>query len=134
MMDPADHLAILALYAEYNRTIDAGDAASWARTFHEAGVFHHPSRAFDGRVQLEAFVAGRVERLATHDVVHQRHWNDEIAVVGSDDRATGRCLLLIAGVDRSTLKPVVVAMGSYVDELVKVGNRWLFQQRTLRVS
>ncbi len=133
MIEPSQQLAILALYAEYNRTIDAGDAASWASTFLEDGVFHHPSRRFCGHSELEEFVRARVEKLAAHDVIHQRHWNDEISLSGAGDLVHGQCLLIVAGVDRDSHKPSAVAMGSYVDEIVKVGLQWRFKQRALRV-
>ena len=133
MLDPHDKLDILALYAEYNRTIDGGNAQAWARTFVEDGAFHHPTRTFSGRAELESFVTARAAKIAAHRVDRQRHWNDAIAVDGGDDHATGSCDLLVAGLERETAKPTVVALGSYVDELVKIGPTWHFRQRTLRL-
>jgi len=134
MLDPNDKLAIFALYAEYNRTIDAGDAPAWSRTFAEDGAFHHPTRTFSGRAQLEAFVTTRAAKMATQPVDRQRHWNDNIVVDGSGGSATGSCELLVVGFECGTGKPTVVALGSYSDEIVKSGSTWLFRQRSLRVS
>src|SRR5260221_10707300 len=53
MITANERLEILALYAEYNRSIDAGDSSAWACTFIQEGVFHHPAQDFAGREQLE---------------------------------------------------------------------------------
>ncbi len=134
MLEPGDKLAILALYAEYNRTIDAGDAAAWARTFVEGGACQHPTRTLSGPAELESFVTARAAKMATHPIDRQRHWNDAIAVDGAGERATGSCDLLVAGIERETGKASALALGSYADELVKVSSAWLFRQRTLRLA
>ena len=76
----------------------------------------------------------RAERNANHPVDRQRHWNDAIAVDGNANSATGSCDLLVAGFERDTGKPSALALGVYVDELVKIGATWLFRRRTLRLS
>ncbi|MBB1632495.1 MULTISPECIES: nuclear transport factor 2 family protein [Cupriavidus] len=133
MLAPCDKLEIIALYAAYNRAIDGGDAAAWARTFVENGVFEHPMRGYRGTTQLEGFVLERTEKLATHPVAHQRHWNDALRLDGDGGIATGTCDLIVAGVKRDTAAPLVLASGSYRDELVKVGTEWRFSKRTLQL-
>jgi hypothetical protein len=134
MITANDRLEILALYAEYNRTIDAGDSSAWACTFIEEGVFHHPAQDFAGREQLKRFIKERTSKMAAHLCIDQRHWNDAISLKGTESEATGSCLLLVAGRRRDTGKPEVVARGRYVDDLVKVASGWRFRCRTLRVD
>lgn len=134
MLNAQERLDILALYAEYNRTIDSGDAAAWARTFAEDGVFQHPSRDFVGRPELEGFVRDRTPKLATHPCASQRHWNDAITVEDNTGNVTGSCQLIVWGLSRDTSKPEVIARGRYADELVKSNSGWRFRRRTLRIE
>ena len=134
MITANDRLEILALYAEYNRSIDAGDSSAWACTFIQEGVFHHPAQDFAGREQLESFVKERTSKMAMHLCIEQRHWNDAISLEGTEREASGSCFLLVAGRRRDTGKPEVIVRGRYVDDLVKVDSGWLFRRRTLRVD
>jgi hypothetical protein len=126
-----DRLAILALYAEYNRSIDCCDGAAWITTWASDGVFEHPARSFTGHLELDRFVMDRGEAMKTHSIAEQRHWNAEIEIWDSAEGARGRCLLLLAGVERASGQPVVVARGRYQDALVRQHGNWRFARRSL---
>ena len=129
-----DRCALLVLYAEYNRALDAGNAAAWADTFTDDGIFEHPSAHFVGRIELERFVRQRTTKLDSHPCSHQRHWNDAIEFRADGVRANGSCCLLVSGIRRETNHPEVVATGRYTDELVKRDNGWRFRRRRLQVD
>ncbi|MEI8260782.1 MAG: nuclear transport factor 2 family protein [Actinomycetes bacterium] len=133
-MNPADEVAIIHLYADYNRTIDEGDIEGWLATWATDGTFELPSRAFNGHAELRGFGERRISSLPSQPVGSQRHWNAEVQVSGDGDgdgdSASGSCLLMVAGQDRSSGTWVVVARGRYIDELTKVDGRWAFRRRT----
>jgi hypothetical protein len=133
-MTPDDRLMILALYAQYNRAIDAGDALPWARTFLEEGVFLHPAATYRGIAELIRFVTERQSKLGDHSVGEQRHWNDNIILEGSNDQASGSCDLLVAGRNRQTGRPEVVARGRYTDRLTATAQGWRFVERRLQIE
>jgi hypothetical protein len=131
MLTDADRVAILAIYGEYNRAIDAGDVAAWVETWTSDGVFAHPSRNYTGALELRGFLASRGDSMGAHPVAEQRHWNAEIEFGASTVGALGRCLLLVAGVERASGRPVVVARGHYEDRLVYLRGSWRFARRNL---
>lgn len=66
--------AILALYAEYNRALDASDIEGWLATFAEDGALHHPSRSYAGTAELREFVATRTAKFT--EVVARGRYED----------------------------------------------------------
>jgi hypothetical protein len=129
-----DRCALIALYAEYNRAIDSGEATTWADTFTHDGVFEHPSANFVGRRELERFIRERTAKLGAHPCSHQRHWNDVLDVQLDGIRASGSCRLLVSGIRTDTNRPEVLATGRYTDELVKGENGWRFRRRRLKLD
>lgn len=132
-LDPQTHLQILALYAEYNRTIDAGDVSGWLATFLSDGVFYHPTRDYVGHAELRAFIANRSAQLGTHALTQLRHWNDTIVLTSSAARVSGTCQVVVVGVARDTNRPEVLARGRYEDSLVREGGSWYFNERRLQL-
>lgn len=134
MLSASDQLAIIDLYAAYNRTADAGDAHGWAETFTGEGVFHHPARDYSGAAELRSFIDHRTAGFPTSPFIDQQHWNDPVALDGDGDTATGSCRLLIAGIGRETGEAALVARGLYNDRLVRGPHGWRFAERTLTVG
>jgi SnoaL-like domain len=124
-------MAILALYAEYNRSIDAADIAGWLATFVEDGVFHHPLRSYGGQAELHTFITNRSAQLSTNPVAELMHWNDPIVLSANADSVTGSCRLMVCGIARESGKPEVVARGRYQDSLVRTKDGWRFKDRRL---
>jgi hypothetical protein len=135
MLTAEDHLALIALYGRYNRTIDSGDVEGWIATWAPDGAFRHPARPYRGTAELTEFVRARSAALPAHAVATQRHWNAEIAVAADGaDGATGSCLLLVAGEERASGRPVIAARGSYRDALVRTPAGWRFAERALELE
>jgi hypothetical protein len=135
MLNTDDQLALIALYAEYNRAIDTGDVEGWVATWSDDASFVHPVRPYRGTSELTDFVRERTAALPGHAISAQRHWNAEIVVseVGPSS-ATGACLLLVAGEDRVSGRPAIAARGRYRDALVRTSAGWRFAQRTLELQ
>jgi len=132
-IDAHEQIAILALYAEYNRSIDAADVVGWLATFVEDGVFYHPSRNYTGRIELHTFITNRSAQLSTNPIAELMHWNGPIVLSGNADSATGSCRLLVSGIARESGKPEVVARGRYQDSLVRTKEGWHFKDRRLQI-
>ena len=130
-MKSEDHVAILTLYARYNRAIDDGDAEGWSATFVEDGVFCHPARTWAGAAERRQFVIERNAKIAAGPVGNQRHWNDAIDLTITADAAAGGCDLLVAGVASDDGRAVVLARGRYQDRLARTADGWRFAERRL---
>ena len=133
-IDAYDRIEILTLYAEYNRTIDAGDVSGWLTTFVDDAVFYHPSRRYSGRIELSTFITSRSNQLGASPVAELKHWNDPIEISAGADYVQGSCRLLVAGIMRETGKPAVVARGRYRDSLIRSPSGWHFKERRLELA
>jgi hypothetical protein len=131
--DAENHLAILALYAEYNRTIDTGNVSAWLATFVREGVFYNPSRTYTGQAGLREFITNRSAQLSTHAMAQLRHWNDPVVLTYAEGQVSGSCQLVVTGVTRDTNKPEVLARGRYDDSLVRESGSWYFKERRLHL-
>jgi len=123
----AVELAIRHLVSAYADAVNRRDKALWASTWAEDSVWDLSALSAEGKdniVQLwEGAMAG-FEFVA--QIVHQ----GTVEIDG--DRATGRWYL------QENLKPVNSAegrfsLGTYVDEYVKEGGKWLFASRKYHV-
>jgi ketosteroid isomerase-like protein len=132
-IDANDHMAILALYAEYNRSIDAGDVVGWLATFMEDAIFHHPARIYTGQSELREFITTRSAQLGTGAVNNMIHWNDPIVLSRVADSVAASCRLVVTGTVRETGKLTVVAQGRYRDSLIRTENGWYFRERRLSI-
>lgn len=115
----ADDMAeIHNLYAEYNLTLDMGDAEGWADTFVENGRFGNS----EGRAALVAFAEGFHESNPM-----SRHWNTNIHLTPNAEGAAGTTYLILynAGVR----PPEVIITAVYDDQLVRTSDGWRFQSR-----
>ena len=117
-----DQLAIQALYARYNHTIDFGRAAEWAATFTPDGAIETAIGTFKGTETLTAFAAGLFSQMRF------RHWTNSLALEGDGARATGFCYL-IGWTLEDGKSPVAGHHSHYEDALVKTEEGWRFESR-----
>ncbi len=106
-----------------------------AASFAEQGTLNH---AIDG-----SFVSGRAAIRAWMDEKRQvfrdageqpRHMISGVVVTrDSEEQASARCYMTMV-VTRSDGTPYLHHAGRYLDTLVKVGDRWLFSERLIRVD
>ena len=112
-----DRLEMIELVSRYNHAIDGRDAVGWADTFTRDGTFVIEGvQEFHGRDEL----IGMVEAMPP---AGHRHWTSNFVIEGEGDRATMDLdLTLLDG-------PKVVSTGRYLNDLVRVDGRWLFERR-----
>ncbi len=134
MINADELVEIIALYARYNRAIDAGDAEDWAACFVRDGIFYHPARSWSDVSELRQFVEERSAKFATNAIIDQRHWNDRFEISAEGDKARASCDLIVVGVSRDDGSAQVVAKGSYSDRLARTPAGWRFLERKLTVS
>ena len=118
-----DMAEIQNLYAQYNLTLDSGDAEGWADTFIENGRFGNS----EGRAALIQFAEGFHESNP-----QSRHWNTNLHVTQTSSGATGTTYLMLynAGVR----PPAFIASGIYQDVLVRTPQGWRFQSRVVQID
>jgi ketosteroid isomerase-like protein len=112
-----DRLDILDLVARYDQAIDGRDAAGYAETFVDDGVFQIAGQPeIRGREKL----ARMIERLGPPG---SRHWVNNMVLDGVGDDARMTCYLMVLRDLRIT------NMGSYDNTLRKVDGKWKFVRR-----
>lgn len=134
MTEAESKLAILDLYNRYNHSIDHGEIDGWCNTFVDDGVFDHPARRWEGREALCEFVTSRTNSFDKTPLREMRHWNDAINICINGDKAQASCDLLVSGVDRTTGKAAIAAVGRYEDVLVHSIDGWRFFTRKLVIA
>jgi 4-carboxymuconolactone decarboxylase len=124
MSSTADMFAIERLSAEYNRAGDEGRVDDWVACFTPDGVFARTDTgaSWQGADQLRA--------MSTAYPVAGRHVTTDFIIDLSPDgrSATQSCSLLFF--DRAAGFALHM-VGTYADELVKVGGEWRFAVRKL---
>jgi 3-phenylpropionate/cinnamic acid dioxygenase small subunit len=119
-----DREAIATLLAEYCHLCDDGELDALVDRFTEDGVFAFGDRSLTGREQMLRWFSKTQspERRGKHLTT-----NSIIEVDG--DRATAVSdFVFFEKVDG---RPVPFMAGTYVDELVRDGDRWRFRRRTV---
>jgi uncharacterized protein (TIGR02246 family) len=112
-----DRLDIMELVARYNQAIDGRDAAAYADTFTDEGIFQIAGQPeIKGRERLMRMI----ERLGPPN---SRHWVNNITIDGDGEGAVMKCYLMVLRDLR------VTNMGFYVNTLRRVDGRWLFVRR-----
>jgi ketosteroid isomerase-like protein len=132
-MDPAEcaaREAIRDLVARYNALGDAGRLDALVALFAEDGELEVEGRRHRGRAALRAlFESAAAEARAGQGVRHLRHFTaTHVVDLEEGERARGRCYFLVltdAGVDH---------WGRYEDLYGRVGGRWHFVRRRVRVD
>lgn len=125
--------AVGALYAVQSHAIDDGDAARWAATFTEDGVFSSPTHGAPvrGRAALREFAAALHERHRT-ERVRVRHWVNNVLVEAGQDGVHSRAYLLIVRIGADGI-PVLARHVVIRDQLADAGG-WLVAHRRVEVD
>lgn len=125
-LDIADRLDLVDLYARYALLFDTGDADGWADVFAPDGRFF-----IDGGPTLTG--TEELSRFARRAFVRTpgiRHLNSNVTVDGVGPAAArGSAYVVVVGTgDDGSL--IVLTVGDYADDLVKLDGRWRIQTRT----
>ena len=123
----ADELEIRHLVAAYADAVNRRDAALWASTWAEDGVWALPGNEVSGR---DAVVGMWTAAMGSFEFVAQLVYQGTLEISG--DEATGRWYLTehLRGVGDESGRFTV---GTYKDEYRKVHGRWCFSKRVYQV-
>jgi ketosteroid isomerase-like protein len=119
----ADKVAITELIHRYQLYIDRHDAALWASTFTEDGVYETPFGVSQGTEQLIQAINQWHSSGAT---LSKRHMIGPIVIDVEGDSASASSYYWVAEIEAA---PQVVATGTYTDRLRKVNGEWKIAHR-----
>lgn len=127
------HQEVQHFYSRQMHHMDSGDAAEWAATFTEDGVFTanaHPAPT-RGRAQIEAGARKTARELAEQGL-QRRHWLGMLQVdEDADGRIVARSYALI--IETPVGGQAAVRLSCTCDDLlVRVDGRLLVQRREVR--
>jgi uncharacterized protein (TIGR02246 family) len=114
-----DRVEIIQLVARYNHAADARDAAAWADTFTEDGVFIKDAQPeVKGRTAL-------LKNIRDLPPTNSRHWTLNFVIDGEGDRASMQADFALLCENR------IEYTGRYANLLRKVDGQWRFERREL---
>ena len=116
-----EKLAIQELCSRYCQTIDAQDAAGWARCFVPDGAFEFDGHIVRGEQALRVFAEAHAVSL------RGRHMTLSHLYEVDGDRATGRATTVVSIATPRGYK--IMGQGVYKDDLVKVSGEWKIRHR-----
>jgi uncharacterized protein (TIGR02246 family) len=119
-----DRVEIMQLVARYNQAADARDAAAWADTFTEDGVFIKDAQPeVKGRTALG-------KNIRDLPPTNSRHWTLNLVFDGDGDgdRASMQADFALLCENR------IEYAGRYANSLRKVDGQWKFERRELTTN
>jgi hypothetical protein len=119
-----DRLGIIDLLARYARCLDSGDLEGYVQNFAPAGVLFG---AHVGHAQIREYVRQIIARREA-DPSRRMHFVGIPVIDGNAERATAHSYLL--WIQTGAESPISAA-AEYVDSLVKLNGRWVFESRAL---
>lgn len=126
-----DRAEIQQLMWNYARAIDSWNADAYVAVFTEDGAFG----TVKGRDALRKMVAGFTDRkdasgkAVPPPVLHHMEGNQNIEFVDRDHARVHYYWITVSGVGPQPPLPQVLAVGNGVDDIVRVGGKWLIKSR-----
>jgi uncharacterized protein (TIGR02246 family) len=126
-----DRLAIQDLLARYGHATDAHDAQAASEMFSADGVFVNGEMELCGRERILEFFSTWHLDPSFAAIANGRHFFSppQITVSGDRAQASSSMLFVIPTADGLT----IASLSTYVDELEKEGEEWLFRSRSVQV-
>jgi hypothetical protein len=131
--EAADRFAIHELLIEYGRTIDSRDWDGLSALFGEDGLYKAgPGDGVRGP-EVGPMMKGIFDRNPSHWREPSFHifFNEVIHMTGPNNAKARSQMFFVVPRDEGGF-PQIAIVGSYEDELVRKGDRWLFAQRIVR--
>jgi SnoaL-like domain len=119
-----DRVSITDLLARYARCLDSGDLDGYVHNFAPDGVLFG---AHSGHSAIRAYVSQVIARRAA-DPSRRMHFVGVPVIDGTGERASVHSYLL--WIQLGAESPISAA-AEYLDTVVKLGDRWVFESRTL---
>ena len=129
---PEDRALIDDIVARYNRSIDNGDRKEFLSVFTEDGVWVSPLMGtFEGHEALAGWFDDYFSTPSDHQYGQHRVTNMIFDKVEEDRVEMWSNWILTSPHNDG---PHVTVMGNYYDVIVRQGDRWLFQKRTIDIK
>jgi len=106
--------------------MDNGDADSWLETWDDAGVWEGGRGRYEGKARLRELLHDLGARIQG-----KRHVMTNFVIVGDHMEARQICYLLVF--ERET-EAKLLATGVYTDAVRKVGGKWKFVHRSVKLD
>jgi hypothetical protein len=123
-----DYTAIQQLYAEFNTSLDTGQADRYASTWTDDGEFtggRGPGHGAETRIPIKGRAA--LWAMGNRAGIGTRHMVTNMVITPVRGGAKVSCYLLLLNARESP--PQIVETAIYDDTLVKTANGWRFQKR-----
>jgi ketosteroid isomerase-like protein len=120
---PEDKVLILEANARYNHAFDTQDVVEWLETWTDYATLVTPDGKVEGKTAMREWFAAQTE-----DAGALRHFTFNIVSDGDTETAVATCDFLVLKIDGA---PRIVATGSYLDHLTRIGESWRFASRKL---
>jgi uncharacterized protein (TIGR02246 family) len=138
--DTAARVGILDLFARYAWAFDCGDADAYAETFTVDGVLaDFPHLRVEGRTEIRAAIAKMMTRRGVNGWQHR---NDNLRMKRDGEsyviHSYWNLILMMQRPEGDVAEVgampnfrfIIPSMGYYVSRCVRVGEEWLFSERT----
>ena len=122
-----DRIAIEDLYADYVWALDSGNVAAFLKLFTDDGVFGDTAdNRYIGHDAIRGYVSGLIAR---PEFRGRQHIISSLRYTASEGRIGVTALWHVFKWVKSTGAKTVETAGHSDDVFVKIGARWLFNQR-----
>ena len=118
---PEDKVLILEANARYNHAFDTKDVVEWLDTWTDYATLLTPEGKVEGKLPMRAWFEEQVADLGT-----VRHFTFNIVSNGDTETAVATCDFMVLAFDED---PQIVASGSFLDHLTRIGDAWKFASR-----
>jgi ketosteroid isomerase-like protein len=125
-----DLTAVQELIASYAEYIDEGNLDGYVNNFAPDGVFESRAGRVEGRDAIRAFVQSIFTANRAGPTSLLRHVMGFPVIRGGGDRCTARTYVIIPRRDEDG-EIRIPMVGTYRDDIVKIGGRWYFEKRSI---
>lgn len=120
---PEDKVLILEANARYNHAFDTQDVVEWLDTWTDYATLIADEGRIEGKDAMREWFQKQMPSSGG-----QRHFSFNIVSDGDIETAVATCDFLVM---RLGEVPQIVASGSYVDHLTRIGETWKFASRKI---
>lgn len=131
IVEVSDRLAIEALIATYNHSLDGGDYETWLACWTDDAVLDGLGQYLVGREEISGFASAYDDGFRRM-LGGGRHFTANILSIIDGDRATSESNVMVMAATANG--PRVALVGHYRDELRRHDGTWRFAVRQMRLE